>query len=79
MKGFFNFLLAACQREEEEKAAEHKKNLEFDSEVVENKAFLGTITLLDDSLSERNNINIDNNEAKDWEDELGENEPTSEA
>ena len=53
--------------------------MESDSEVAENEAFLGTITPLDDSLSERDDTDIDNDEAENWEDEPGEYEPTSEA
>ena len=74
-----NFLLATCQRAEKEEAAEHGRISESDSEVAENEVFLGTITPLDDSLSERDDTDIDNDEAEDWEDEPGENEPTSEA
>lgn len=64
-------MLAAYQRAEEKKAAEHVKISESNSEVAENKAFLGTIIPLDDSFSERDNTDIDNNEAKDWEDKPG--------
>lgn len=73
-----NFLLAACQRAEEEKIVEQGRISESDSEIAENEAFIGVITPLDNSLSERDDTNIENNKADDWEDEPG-NEPISEA
>ena len=79
MEDLLNFLLAACQRAEKEKLTEYKKISESDSEVAENKAFLGTITLLNDSFSKKDNTNIDNNKAEDWKNKFRENKPTSEA
>lgn len=73
-----NFLLAACQRAEEEKTVEQGRISESDSEIAENEAFIGVITPLDNSLSERDDTNIENNKADDWEDKPG-NEPISEA
>ena len=70
--------MAACQRAEEEKTAEHRRISESDFKVVGNKAFMGIITPLDDFLSKRDDTNIENNELNDWKDELGENKPISE-
>ncbi len=47
-KSCLDFLLAACQKAEEEEAAEHRKILESDFELAENKNFIDTITPLDD-------------------------------
>ena len=63
---------------EEEDATKYKGILESDSEITENEAFLGTIILLDNSLSDRNNTNIDDNEMDDWKDKPRKNEPISE-
>ncbi len=54
-----DFLLAVCQKAEEEEAAEHRKILESDSELAENKIFIDTITPSDDSFLERNDTNIE--------------------
>lgn len=70
--------MAACQKAEEEEAAEHGKISESDSEVAENKIFIDTITPSDDSFSERNDTNIEE-ETGDYKDEnLGKQEHTSE-
>ena len=77
-EGLLNFLLSVCQRVEEEEVAEQGKTSESDSEIAENEAFIGVITSLDDSLLERDDTDIENDKANDWEDK-SENEPTSEA
>lgn len=64
-KDSLNFLLATCQRTEKEKAVKHRRISESDSKVTENEAFLRAITPLDNSLSEKNDTNIKNNEAED--------------
>lgn len=46
---------------------------------MENETFLGIITPLNDSFPERDDTNIDNNEAEDWEDKPEKNELTSKA
>ena len=66
-EGPLNFLLAACQRAEEEEAAEHEKISESNSEIAENEVFIGTIIPSDDSSSERDDTDIED-EADDWED-----------
>ena len=55
-----NFLIAACQRAEEEKAIEQKKILESDFEITENDVFINTITPLDDFLLKKDDINMEN-------------------
>lgn len=60
-----DFLFAACQKAEEEKAVERRRISESDFKVAENEVFIGTITPLDDSLSERDDTDIDDNEADD--------------
>lgn len=42
------------------KTTKHKKLLEFDFKVVENKGFISIILFLDNSFLKRDNINIDN-------------------
>lgn len=60
---------------EEEEAIEQGKILESDFKITKNGVFKGTITLLDGSLSERNNTDIEDNKADNWEDKPEENEP----
>lgn len=45
LKSFSNFLFTTWKK----KADKHRKILEFDSEVVEDKAFIGFIIFLDNS------------------------------
>lgn len=74
-----DIFLIAYQGAEEEEPAKHRKNPKSNSKVAENEVFMDTITPLDNSLLERDNINIKNNEADDWEEKPREYEPTSEA
>lgn len=65
MEGHLDFFLIACQKADKEEAAEYERTLQFDSNVAEDEIFIGTIIPLDESLSEKDNININNDEAND--------------
>lgn len=65
--------MAICQRAKTEKTAKYWKILKFDFKVAKNKAFLGIITLLNNSLLDKNNINLNNNKANDWKNKLEKN------
>lgn len=71
-KSPLDFLLATYQKPEAEEAAEHRKILESDSKLAENKIFIDTITFLDDSFSEQNVTNIEE-ETDDSKNEILEN------
>lgn len=71
--------MIAYQGVEEEKPAEHRKNPKSNSKVAKNGVFIDTIGSLDNSPLERDNTDIKNSEADDWEEKPKENEPTSEA
>lgn len=57
-KGFLDFLLAVYQRAEKEKAAKPRKILKSDFKMAENEILISTIISLDNSFSEKDNINI---------------------
>lgn len=71
LKCSLNFLIAACQRAEEEKAIEQKKILESDFEITENDVFINTITPLDDFLLKKDDINMENDKTDNWKNKLG--------
>lgn len=79
LKRFFEFFVSHLLESRGRKIAEHRKILEYDSKVAKNEAFLETITPLDNFFLKKDNTNIDNNEAEDWEDKLEKNKSIFEA
>lgn len=63
----------------EEKAAEQRKISKSNSKITENEAFINIITHLDNSILERNNINVEDNKADNWKDKPRQNELISKA